>query len=178
MLNTYLCIMSNLIQELGRDNLCTYFVLPLLKLNKVSFISSNFINSYITYDCKKIVVKVYDTTLVSRKVFLHPGYHLTKLVNGEYLFVFIIPEKWLNDVRLYRQGLYSRISEDAKSTIRQWSNLKYKDVKGNKHQTDARLLALVRHPKLKEALESELGYEYGPDEELLFPPRENSFISF
>jgi len=168
--------MSNLIQELRRDNLCTYFVLPLLKLNKSSFISSNFINSYISYDCKHVVVKVYDTTLISRKVFVHPNYELTKVENGEYYFRFETPQKWLNDVRLYRQGLYSRMSEEAKEMIRQWSGLQYRVTEGRKRITDGRLLALVRHPQLKKALEEELSYKFGPDEELLFPPREGSFI--
>lgn len=166
-------------QELKKDNLCTYFVLPLLRLNKFSFISSNFIDSYITRDGVCIVVQIYDSALVSRDVYLHPGYMATAL-KGEYFYmIFTIPQTRRADVHKFLIGQYSRMSKSSKELIYTFSTLDYKVQSKTeaKQTTDGRLLALTRHDALRRMYENELKVVLSPDDELLEQPNERSFIS-
>lgn len=165
------------IQELKRDNLCTYFVLPILRLNKFSFGGSNFIDSYLTKDCKFIVAKVYDDTIISRTVKAHPGFVKKEVRDGyEYLF-FKIPPRHVKDVKTFVQGKYSHLPEEVKNMIYGGSGLAYKESDGiGKINTDFRLLALTRHKALRDMWARELSAELGPDDELLEPPGPRSFI--
>lgn len=179
---------QSLIEELAQEHLCTYYVLPLLKLNKFSFPSSNFVNCYLTRDGSKVIVQVMELLLVPRKVIKHSR-HLKSLTDSErksiYL-IFAIPGKWRHDVSLFIQGKFSAMSKPAKSTIRIYSGLDYKIRKEGKILTDGRLLALDRHPVLKQMWESELSsddktqtgrIELDEEDELLDIPGERSYIN-
>lgn len=168
---------STLIQELKRDNLCTYFVLPLLRLNKFSFVSSNFINSFLTKDHKHIVVQVYDVVLIRQMIFLHPGYKGQQLIDGYFYLIFSIQKKRQEDVEQFVAGHFSKLSKSAKEMICQWSGLAYKQPDGpNRTVTDMRLLALSRHDSLKKMWEEECEIELNEDDELLDIPDQRSFI--
>lgn len=167
----------SLIQELKRDNLCTYFVLPLLRLNKFSFTGSNFINSYLTKDHHNIVVQVYDLSLLRGPVFIHPGYKKYVIKDGYFYLVFEIPKMRKIDIQLFIKGKYSAISDASKEVIYSWSGLPYKQANGEgKVITDCRLLALSRHKALREAWESQYGFELDSSNELLDIPNDRSFI--
>lgn len=168
---------STVIQELGKDNLCTYFVLPLLRLNKFSFMGSNFINAYLTKDSKYVAVQVYDTVLITQMVSTHPGYQKTELRDGFFYFIFLIAPKWRHDVDLFKEGKFSKMSKAAREIIYQWSGLDYKKQDGHKVHTDMRLLALVKHPSLRRMWEKEFDIDFGPDDELLERPPEKSYIT-
>lgn len=95
--------------------------------------------------------------------------------------VFRIPALFEPDIELFRAGKYSQFSDMVKFTIRAYSGLKYnwKDDKGNLI-TDAILMALEKHPALKQKWEEELGlpaHILTDDCELLNPPH-SSFMDF
>jgi hypothetical protein len=166
--------------QLREHNLCTYFVLPLLRLNKFSFISSNFVNSYLSKDGRCIIVEVYDALLPSREVFTHPGYQGTAMKDNMYFLVFTTPQVRHRDVSAFMKGKYSKMSNSSKELIYELSGLDYKKpIEGKSLKTtDGRLLALTRHEELRKAYERELDLEDGlsPDDELLDPPDERTFI--
>lgn len=180
-----------LIDELKRENLCTHFVLPLLKLNKFSFIASNFVNCYLSPDGITVLVQVMDTQLLSRKVFVHPEYrglrmHPEGRAHGM-LMLFQVPIKWRADVKLFIEGKFSLMTKAAKDTIVRHSGLPYHERtgEGKKTVTDGRLLALERHKLLKSMWESELSSTDSRSTgrvtltegfELLSIPGEESFI--
>lgn len=167
-----------LIQELKRDNLCTYFVLPLLRLNKFSFTGSNFIDSYLTRDCSNIVVKVYDIALVRSTIFLHGSYKNHVIKDSFCYLIFSLPRQKRMDIARFIAGKFSAISNSSKELIYTWSGLPYKQVSSNgKAITDARLLALTRHKVLREAWIREYEVKLDASDELLeIPDKDLSFI--
>lgn len=183
-----------LISDLHRENLATHFVLPLLKLNKLSFIASNFVNCCLTEDGATLVVQVMDLNFLSQKVFHHPQYRGTRQRGAEegYFLLFQMLRKWRRDVQLFREGQFSRMSEAAKDTIVRFSDLPYheKEDRGERMLTDGRLLALEKHPLLKQFWERYFSSDkktapYGregtvieldEERELLDPPGSTSYI--
>ena len=162
-----------------KENLSTYFLLPLIGLNKLRFGGDkNFLNSYLSRDGLYIYVEVMEpmfegTNLPDNKVYIGP--------TGHFYFEFKTPEKWLSDVLLFIEGKYSKFSELAKMRIRDTSGLEY--MVGQSKKTDVRLLGLETFPKLKETL-TELIYddrdavtrnEIG--DELLSSPEEQCFLN-
>jgi hypothetical protein len=98
----------------------------------------------------------------------------------EYI-IFNIPSRWRDDVNCYLQGQYSKFSEEAKMLIKLNSGLKYNvDTEWGK-KTDAVLLALDKHPALREQWSIELtadsDYEVPENSELLSIPSAESFIN-
>jgi hypothetical protein len=166
----------SVIEELHKDNLCTYFVLPLLRLNRFNFTGSNFISSYLTKDGARIAIQVYDVNLIMHSVYTHPGYERTFTRDGYHYLVFRIAAKWRRDVESFIHGKFSLMSEGAKTTIYRYSGLNYQSQKGGKIVTDGRLLALERHACLRDNLIREYEIELGPDDELLSVPTDRSFI--
>jgi hypothetical protein len=150
----------------------TYYVLPLISLNKFSFgTPENFIDAYLTKDLKQVVVSVKDTGLVFPAVWTEaPVEHYTKTE-----IWLEIPEEFWGDVRNLMKGKYSAFSLTAKDLITQHSGLTYKRNKTagdgrNMIDTDARLLALTKDKILKDYLEEELGVWLDDESELLSPP--------
>jgi hypothetical protein len=174
---------QTLINELKEENLCTYFVLPLLKLNKFSFTSSNFVNCYLTKSLggKRIVVQVVDLNLVSRNAFTDALIYRV-LGKGDFFLVYPVAALWSKDIDLFIEGKFSTMSKKAKEAIKRFSGL----VKNTNGRTDGRLLALDKHPVLKDMWERELSsddnrptgrIDLAEDAELLSIPGEKSYIS-
>ncbi len=170
------------ISKLKEENLCTHFILPLIKLNKFSFIPSNFVNCYINRSGTFIFVEVSDFLLVPRATKeRHPAI-IGFIKEERNLLVYQIPNTWHRDVHLFIEGKYSKMSKPAKHFIRKHSTLSYKKkLRGQPRVTDARLLALEKHPMLKEMWENTLSNNRSQvylDEgaELLSIPGEGSFI--
>lgn len=169
---------ERLIEELKTENLCTYFVLPLLKLSKVSFVKSNFIDCYITRDGRIIVVAVYMLSLLSRKVYAEE-YALTVTDKGINYILYETPQRWKRDIGLFMKGKFSKMSMIAKEYIRTYSGLEYQKPVGRKRRlTDGRLLALERDTALKEMWERMYNVELGEDDELLSIPGDKSYIDW
>lgn len=182
------------IEELREVNLCTYYVLPLIKLSKFSFINSNFVNCYLSEDGTKVVVRVVEVLLVPRSVTSHSSCcgTYTDTRKRRKFIVFSIPQYWCIDVALFRQGKFSKMSSKAKESIRRFSGLDYKQRNGDQVLTDGRLLALDKHPVLKKMWEQQLtsvtpskngksvqrsSVELPDDAELLSIPGKGSYIS-
>jgi hypothetical protein len=175
---------SAFIEAINKNTLCTWYILPLIGLNKFHFQEGNFIDSFITVDGAYIVVEVADWNLCpsipTNKTYVRKevGINCDRLV-------FKIPENWAEDMSQFLRGAYSKMSEFAKQTIKEGSGLKYEhvDEAGNR-RTDAIILALDMHPILREQWIAELSVELHtyrsypdiPDNmELLSIPQERIF---
>lgn len=169
---------KKLIEELGRENLCTHFILPLLKMNKFSFVNSNFVNSYLT-DQDHIVVQVVDRHFVHGKCVIHPHFKGIMTDAEKYLYyVYKIPVIWHNDLQLFKQGRYSEMSRLAKDTIKTQSGLPHNVLnKDGKMVSDGRLVALDKGRELKAMWEEEIVPAEPIEGELLSIPSEGSFIN-
>jgi hypothetical protein len=173
-----------LIDELKRENLCTHFVLPLLKLNKFSFTSAGFINSFLTQDLTRIAVQIVDRTLLGSQVLrLHPDFIGTYHKEGYQFVVYNLRRKWARDLELFKTGKYSQLSAQAKDYIHRYSGLLFQEREGDRIVTDGRLLALDKHRGLREMWRRYLYSDsdeqdadrYLPDE-ILSIPGKKSFI--
>lgn len=171
---------QKLIAELHRENLCTYFVLPLLKINKDIFVSGlNFVDSFLTRDGKDIFVWVNETTFFLNRVALNPQFETTwNDTSGNKYIQFSIPEKWHADVQLFIKGKYSLMSEKAKQMIRQHSGLQYRERRETDKVivTDIRLLALNRSIAVRELWQVHYGVTLDEHDELLSLPERRAFI--
>lgn len=189
---------EKLIEELKRENLCTHFILPLLKLNKFSFVS--FVDSYIatsTHEkdclfviCKYIAIRIITPELLSRRILLMDEYYgMYEDQQGHIYVVYKVPGKWMPDLEQFIQGKYSEMSENAKKMIIRWSRLPYqrRDPVSGGVFTDGRICALYKESVLRDMWERKLDYvsPHGmvhipsyvdKDQELLSIPDERSFI--
>lgn len=155
-------------------------VLPLLRFGKDSFGASNFVNSYLSEDGTRLIVKVIEEFLLSRKLYL-PGTYSRSLTDpeGNTYLVYRIPGKWRSDVSLFMKGRFSEMSQEAKEAIRSHSGLLYKQktVESANLLTDYRLMALDRHTSLKQTWEQELNADLS-NQELLPVPGIESYFNF
>lgn len=171
---------QKLVTELHRENLSTYFVLPLLKINKLTFTSElNFIDSYLTRDGLDIFVQVNMTTFFMNKAAMNPQFETTWNDASDNKYIqFSIPEHWQYDVQLFMKGKYSRMSEEAKQMIRQYSGLIYRKQREADKViiTDIRLQALDRSIAVRELWETHYGVILDENDELLSMPDSRAFI--
>lgn len=162
------------------ENLCTYFILPVIGVNKLQFGGhDNFLNSYLSKDLHYIYVKVKDQKLIPANV------KCTENFNGitaEGLLQFKIPEEWLEHTKLFAEGKYSKFSKKAKRLIIEGSTLMHEKYYGSVAVTDYRLLALKNSNNVREMWSSLIYDEYDAryrnalGEELLSAPTEDTFI--
>lgn len=150
--------MGNFIERLNDKHLCTFFILPLLGLNSESFGGEvNFINSYLINECPAIAVHVADASLCFE---IEENVNFTSITtrsNGDFI-VLDIPDHWIDDYNFFVGGMYSKMSDAAKFTIRELSGLGYKNLNERGEViTDARLMALDLDPNLKRKWAEELG---------------------
>jgi hypothetical protein len=171
---------TKLIEQLHRENLCTYFILPLLKLNKSKFVAeSNFVDSFLSLDGKSIYVKVVDVIFFVSRILLHEQYEaMWKDTNGKQYIEYTIPDKWHADVQTFIDGKYSKLSEDAKEMIIAYSGLQYRKRResDNVPITDIRLLSLERSSVVRDLWEEHYNVYLTADAELLSKPDKRSFI--
>lgn len=169
--------LSTMLTAMKEVNLCTYFLLPLVGLNELSFGKENFSNCYLSRDLTKLYVRFYKVERLPASV---SETSTMILKNESNYLVFDIPLLWQEDVIKYIAGKYSELSLDAKQTIRQSSSLLYKTkVKGEVY-TDFRLLALEKSPQLsdmwKEHLFEEKDYYLFDEQmELLAVPGQETY---
>ena len=144
-LNKILMI-ENIIKELFRINSCTYFVLPLLKINTNYFINEvNFIDSFLSYDQKFILVQVHDIEFFEHVLKRHPyyrGIYMDK--THKYFVLYKIPSMFKEDVKLYCHGYFGEMSDKAKKFVKRYSGLTYNDYTPTGIFTDIRIRILER----------------------------------
>lgn len=167
------------------DNLCNFYILPLIGLNKLSFGGvNNFINSYVSNDDKHIVVEMKEAKTNFQT---HKNY-VTDFVTDKVAVVFNIPQEFADTISKFRQGKYSHFTAQVKKIIKDRSGLKWKVVvagpsreDGKKNTLTARELLIFGdeedHQALRETLEDELGVRLPKDAELISVPDDNNFYN-
>lgn len=168
-----------LIAELVKENLCTYFILSLLKLGKKNFASpENFVDSFLTHNNSHILVKVRELTFFAHRMITHSEFECVyRDKEGFYYVSYVIPDKWALDVKLFMRGKFSQMSKQAHERIIMYSGLEYKAIKNQNSApvTDVRLLALTKNASLQELWESY--YEMSMEGlELLSVPDDKTYI--
>lgn len=169
-----------LYKEVHRGNLCTYYVLPLIKLSKYSFCAeANFVDSFIAQDKQSIYVQIKDSYICRHRVSAHPQFLAILESEKKNIYVqFNYPADWADHMKLFLSGKYSKFSEQAIVMIKQFSGLQFRvrDAEGRVN-TDIRLLALDKHKVVREIWEEYLDMELDPDAELLAAPTERTFMT-
>lgn len=155
-----------LTSSLSKINLCRYFLLPLVEhsLNE-RYIEDVLLD--IEHPVLWVVLKV--------------GIKGSQFVNGKHYISLIIPVRFGNDITLFRQGAYTKMSHTAKSLIIEKSGLIFNEKDSmNQAVSDAKLLGLIGHDTLRQVLNEEL-FDHvrkgeGLQEELLPSPRPEWFF--
>jgi|SRR6187551_579315 len=157
------------IEELRNENLSNHLILPLLKLNKFSFLSSNLINTYLEPNGKYIFVVVVDLTLLSRRVLnLHPNWSFIYKGKDHYKISYSLI-KWQKDVEYFMSGNFSRMSGLAKEYIS-----RYRTPNADFHYFQG----LNKDRELKEMWEREIGdIRLDASDELLSKPDKRAFMT-
>lgn len=172
--------MKDAFDVIKQHNLCTYYLLPLIGINKFSFgVHINFRNCYVHPDGSELYVSVY---YLSQMLKEHEHLLRTEGAPGAPVYVFRLPEKWLPDFQRYRLGKYSEFSKEAKELIIHQSGLRYRTLNDSGlPSTDLRLLAIesdaARRNILRNKLSEFLGSPIAEDAELLDAPTQSSFAT-
>lgn len=172
--------MSNLIKAIYDSNLCTYYLLPLVRLNKFSFGPDNFIQCYTNHDGSRLYVELKD---VPEFIYHRSDYlGVTILPTGGMAVALSLSDIWWEDHKRFILGQYSKFSEEAKKCIRAFSGLVEDQNILNEHYVhmDSRLIAIGnernQRAKLRQLLSKELDVEIPVDAELISIPSESNFI--
>lgn len=166
---------NHLLSEIRKYNLCTWYLLPLVGLNRFSFGEGLFINSYLDRKNLWIIVQIPDLNLVSAKLKVS-AIRLWSNDRGGFL-AYSLPSMSAYDVHWYIKGMYSRFSNSLKSIIFERSGLPYRKLKSDGGtETDIRLLALEGREVVRDFIERELQVIMDPNQEVLGKPSPESFM--
>ncbi len=157
------------------DTLVTYYVLPLLGINKKTF-GRSFKTSYIDKTGDKVFVELYHK-MIAPSYKYNRAYETEVIAENINFVVFKIPPKWKPDVVFFLAGLYSRMSKEAKKIIYSTSTLQY-NVKVDKFTVSHPVLqALSRTKTLRRYLTESLNVRALADsDEFLDRPKDSWFI--
>jgi len=157
------------------DTLVTYYLLPLIGLNKKSF-GRSFKSSYIDQAGTRLFVELSS----NMKVPLYRGntqYIAEIALPKGLLIMFVVSAKMLPDVQLFISGKYSEMSKEAKNVIYKSSTLPYNKTMGSFKMSNPILQALDKTKTLRTYLEDTLNIRSIPDSsELIDPPFNEWFI--
>lgn len=144
----------------------TYYLLPLLDMGKASF-CGGFITAQVHKTRSELRVALNFPGENAREDYWldHPDWLRTE---GKVLYYDL--GRWEREVYLFRQGLWSKYSRDAKDLIYLNSGLSYMREVDGRTVTDARLKALTKDAGLRSALEEMLGLVIPAKSELISPP--------
>ena len=162
------------------SNLTTWYLLPLIYLNKPSFGQGNFIESYVNLSGTILEVEVISIHMCHRDC-LKSNYlmNAVETPRGHSSLFYWLPKKYQADFLRFKQGEFSKFSEKAKNTIREYSGLAYKAQYNGEQITDARLYALDKSPILRKAWEEDLVLLPLPaDMELMPIPSERNYREY
>jgi len=157
------------------DNLVTYYLLPLIGVNKNTFgrpFKSSFVNQLGT----KIFVELHHPMVSPIYREVETFETEVKSEGGEFV-IFNIPTMWRQDTRYFIDGLYSKMSKVAKKLIYNTSTLPY-NLKIEQFSTCHPILqALGKTKVLREHLLEVLNIEVLADSgEFIDKPPEDWFI--
>lgn len=156
------------------DNLVTYYVLPLVGVNKLSFARS-FKNSYIDKEGLKVYVQL--RTLMRSPLYRSNPNYITEVVIDNIRYIqFVVPSKFISDTKLFIIGKYSKMSPEAKKLIYRTSTLPYNSTMGSFSVSHPVLQALDKTKTLRAFLQKTTGYDIPEGEELMEYPNDDWFI--
>lgn len=158
----------SLIKEFDEATLCTYYVLPLLKCSRYSFVY--FKDCYLL-NTSELLVKCAVIDDVDK--YTHMPHYVTSYVYDDVLHIlFKIPEEFEKDVQLFLDGKYSKLSETAKHHIKTYS--KATIIRHLKDQDrwllDETIQLIDRDPILRRRLEADLNVYIDDEWELYDKP--------
>ena len=166
--------MSDLFRIPDGDNLVTYYMLPLVGVNKKTF-SRSFLSSYITKDGLYIYVELKSN--MQSPIYRSSPCYITELVIENKLFIqFQLPDKYISDSANFILGKYSKMSRDAKKIIYRTSSLPYNSKMGDFSVSHPLLQALAKTKTLRTFLTNTLDIKLTEDEELAESPNDEWFI--
>jgi len=170
-------------------NLSTYYILPLLKLNKSSFGEDNFIKSQVTkYGEVVVYIKNGD---VAGDYYNHENFGADVEDEDGVMIIYNVPDRHLEDYQMFIESKYSKMSMFAKDVIKAhatvngllWmkrteeviiTNGKRKKVYYD--ESSRELMALDLSDSLRETLEEELDVKIAKGVELWNKLEEEEFI--
>mgnify|MGYP006935311386 CR=1 FL=1 len=157
------------------ESLVTYYMLPLIGLNKLSF-GRGFKASYLDKQGLKVYVEL-SRNMHTPLYKTNPNY-ITEIVYNNIKFIqFVMPTEFLNDSALFIVGQYSKMSLKAKKIIYTTSTLPYNSTMGSFTVSHPVLQALDRTKTLRKFLSDELGLRNISDSlELIDKPHDDWFI--
>lgn len=157
------------------ETLVTYYMLPLVGVNKLTF-GRSFKSSYIDDYATKLYVEL--SKNMHTPVYKTNVNYLTELMHNSIKFVvFNIPEEFSTDAQLFTMGAYSRMSKPAKKKIYLTSSLPYNASMGSFTVSHPILQALDRTKTLRTFLLKELGIRSIPTtNELIDKPHQSWYI--
>lgn len=166
--------MSSIFRIPDNENLVTYYMLPLARVNKKSF-GRHFENSFIDKKGERIFVELKSN--MKAPLYKDTPYYKTELVINNVKFVqFNIPNRFLDDAQFFMLGCYSKMSREAKKLIYTTSTLPYNSTMGSFSMSHPVLQALDKTKTLRSFLSTTLGFEMEDDMELMESPEENWYI--
>jgi len=159
----------------SKENYANYLILPLIGLSRFSFGDQNFVNAYVTVN-GKIAVVVWNKDW-GTEYWKHPNYLTDVDVADGTCILYSSPVKFQDDISLFLDSKFSRMSDEAKQLIYQFSGLHRRfPQKGGGYFTSRLIQVLERDPVLKMQLEENLEIEIGPDQELEPKLREQDIL--
>ncbi len=100
-------------------NKSNYFILPLVGLNTRSYGPKNLIDTFLSLDCKSVIIELLYFEPDPIKEILSPeNFKRVWNISCKYYLEYIIPEKFSEDVSKFLRGEYSQFSEEAKVLMR------------------------------------------------------------
>jgi hypothetical protein len=158
------------------DTLVTYYVLPLLGLNKKSF-GNRFRTSLLDFNGNLYVRLTADMEKPTYKENLN---YKTNIVIGKYLYAsFSIPAEFHEDFKKFLIGSYSSFSKEAKNIIYATSGLPYNKAVGKFSLSHPILQALDKTQTLRDFLKKFFDVqELAENGELIDKPKKDWFIEY
>jgi hypothetical protein len=157
------------------ESLVTYYVLPLVGVNKLTF-GRSYQATYISKDGKNVYVEL--SKNMHKPVYKANYNYVSEIMHGAVKFVmFDIPLDYVLDIELFLKGSYSKMQASTKKKIYQTSSLPYNATMGSFTVSSPILQALDKTKTLRSHLIAHLGIKDIPENnELIDPPEENWFI--
>jgi hypothetical protein len=147
----------------SKDNYANYLILPLLKLNKFSYGTENFINGFVTVN-GKIAIHL---KAINEDCHKHPNYLTDFTYNEGVLVLYSCPYEFEADLLQFMASKYSRMSDEAKQLIYEHSGLSVDFPNRHNCLVSSRLIqAIRRDERLRDHINKEYNTELGPEDEV------------
>ena len=158
------------------ENLVTYYMLPLVMVNKLSF-GKHFKSAFIDKQGLKIYVEL-KSNMLAPLYKQNPNYITELVLDRAMLVQFVVPSKFIKDADFFIKGKYSQMSKEAKKIIYLTSTLPYNSTMGSFSVSHPILQALDKTKTLRAFLNKTCGLDLTEDssEELMESPDETWFI--